>query len=124
MTEKRKDLGLAEGLAAAILGEVAAAVPKATTAKPQKPRRQRKSIIDKELLPGPTGEQLKKKRQRAKKDPELRKSHSMTILMTEQTYQRFKRVAEAEGLSMNGIINRMIRKYIVVHDIDDNLLDI
>lgn len=112
------------GLAAALMGEAeeqkAPEKPEAKTAK----RRQRKSIIDNEPLPGASGEELKKKRQRAKKDPELRKSHSMTILMTEQTYQKFKRIAEGEELSMNGIINRLIRKYIIAHDIDDEMLDI
>ena len=122
MAEKEEKRGL--GLAAAIMGEVAAATPKATEAAEKPKRRTRKSIIDSELLPGPTGEQLKKKRQRARKDPELRKSHNMTILMTEQTYQRFRRIAEKEGLSMNGIINRLIKKYIIAHDIDDEYLDI
>ena len=109
--------GKDSGLAAAIMGELEA--ESAAT----KEKRTRRSIIDRELLPGATGEELKKKRKRAKKDPELRKSHSFTVLMTEQTYQHFKRVAQAEELSMNGIVNRLIRKYIIAHDIDDHMLD-
>jgi len=106
------------GLAAALMGGL--------EEKPEakKPKRTRRSIIDKELLPGATGAEMKQRRKRAKKDPELRKSHSFTVLMTEQTYQKFKQVAEAEELSMNGIVNRLIRKYIVAHDVDDNFIDV
>ena len=91
------------GLAAALMGGMGA--EQETPAQEDQPkRRRRKSIIDNELLPGATGEEMKQKRKRAKKAPELRRSHSFTILMTEQTYQHFKRVAESEELSMNGIV--------------------
>lgn len=110
------------GLAAAIMGEVLEA--EAPKQEVKKVRRTRRSIIDKEPLPGATGEQLKKKRKRAKKDPELRRTRSISLLVTEQTYQKFKRIAEVEGLSMNGIVNRLVRKYIIAHDIDDEMLDI
>ncbi len=116
MKEEKKDLGLA----AAIMGDV----PETPEPEEEKKPRRRKSIIDKEPLPGASGEELKKKRKRAKKDPELRRSRSISVLVTEQTFQHFKRIAEREELSMNGIINRLIRKYIVAHDIDDNMLDI
>lgn len=109
------------GLAAALMGGMDAEQQDAPEVK--KTGRRRRSIIDKEPLPGASGEQLKKKRHRAKKDPELRKSHSFTVLMTEQTYQKFKRVTEVEEVSMNGVINRLIRKYIVAHDIDGHILD-
>lgn len=110
------------GLAAALMGGIQ--TEQEAPAQEEKPKRgRRKSIIDKEPLPGATGEELKKKRKRAKKDPELRKTHSFTVLMTEQTYQKFKRVALAEEVSMNGIANRLIRKYIIAHDIDGHILD-
>lgn len=90
----------------------------------QPKRRRRRSLIDKDPMPGASGAEMKKKRQRAKKPAELRKSHSMTILMTEQLFQRLKATAEAQELSMNGIVTRLIRKYVMLHDIDnDNLYD-
>ena len=87
-----------------------------------KPKR-RRSLIERTPLPGePVPEP--KKRTRRKKDPALKKSHNFTILLTEQTYQQFKRVAEAQELSMNGIVGRLIKKYIILHDIDGENLDI
>lgn len=120
MKDDNKNLGLAAAFMDVPATDQEAQEPEETT-KPK--RRLRKSIIDNELLPGATGEELKKKRTRAKKAPELRRSHSFTVLMTEQTYQLFKRVTEAEEVSMNGVINRLIRKYIISHDIDGHLLD-
>lgn len=116
-----------KSMAAALIGEVMAAEPLATVPDPpeEKPKRKtRKSIIDNELLEGPTGEELKKRRIRRRKPAELRKSHNVTLLMTEQTYQKFKTITENEGVSMNGVINRLVKKYIIAHDIDDDLLDI
>ena len=120
MKEEKKDLGLA----AAIMGEAMAAQEATEQEAEDKPRRKRKNIMDREPLPGPTGAEMKKKRKRAKKDPELRKSRSISVLMTEQLYQKFKQKAEREELSMNGIITSLIRKYVIAHDIDDNMLDI
>lgn len=88
---------------------------------PKKPRR-RHSLIERKPLPGEPAEP--RKRTRRKKDPNLKKSHNFTILITEQTYQQFKRIAEAQELSMNGIIGRLIKKYILLHDIDNENLDI
>lgn len=91
----------------------------------EKPKRRRKSIIDRERIPGGIPEAVEyKKRKRAKKPAELRKSHSMTVLITEETYQRFKRVTEQQELSMNGVIGRLIRKYIMLHDIDNDDLGV
>lgn len=87
-----------------------------------KPKRRRKSLIDREVLPGEIPE--KKKRQRAKKDPALCKSHSLTILLTEQTFQKLKKICEQQELSMNGVVGRLIRKYIILHDVDQEGLDI
>lgn len=93
-------------------------------AEQPKQQRRRRSLIDKDPMPGASGAEMKKKRQRARKPAELRKSHSMTILMTEQLFQRLKATAEAQELSMNGIVTRLIRKYVMLHDIDnDNLYD-
>lgn len=80
---------------------------------PPKVKPRRKSIIEKDLLPEP-----QKKRTRKKKDPALKKSHSFTLLLTEQLYERFKATAEQQGLSMNGIATRLIKKYVVLHDVD------
>ena len=110
-----------KGLAAALMGGIEAE-PEAP-AQEEKPKRRRRSIIDKEPLPGATGEQLKKKRSRRTKNPELRKSHSITVLMTEQLYQKFKYTAEMEEVSMNGVINRLVKKYVIAHDIDGHILD-
>ena len=82
-----------------------------------KPRR--RSIIEKDLLPEP-----KKKRTRKKKDPALKKSHSFTLLLTEQLYERFKATAEEQGFSMNGIATRLIKKYVALHDVDGDDLGI
>ena len=87
-------------------------------------RKTRKSDIIRDPLAGPSGTELKKKRIRRGKPAELRKSHSFTVLMTEQMYQQFKTITENEGVSMNGVITRLLRKYIIAHDIDDNMLDI
>lgn len=93
--------------------------------KEEKPKRRRKSIIDRERIPGGIPEpEEPKKRKRAKKPAELRKSHSMTLLLTEETYQRFKRITEQQELSMNGVIGRLIRKYIMLHDIDNDDLGV
>ena len=81
-------------------------------------KKTRRSIIDREPLPGATADELKKRRTRKGKPAELRKTHNFTVLMTEQMYQQLKAIAENKGLSMNGIITRLIKKYIVVHDID------
>lgn len=89
-----------------------------------KPKRRRKSIIDREVLPGEIPQPEKKKRQRAKKDPALCKSHSLTILLTEQTFQKLKKICEQQELSMNGVVGRLIRKYIILHDVDQEGLDI
>ena len=109
---------------------MAEALTKGIAAEPEpipepEPKKHRRSVIYNEPLPGATAEQLKKRRTRKTKPAELKKTHSFTILMTEQMYQRFKAIAEYKGVSMNGIITRMIRKYIVVHDIDgDDDIDI
>ncbi len=79
----------------------------------EEPKRRRKSIIEKELMPEP-----KKKRTRRKKDPALKKTHSFTLLLTEQLYERFKATAEQQGFSMNGIATRLIKRYVSLHDID------
>lgn len=105
----------------------------------EKPKRRRRSIIDKDLLPEPEEikrlnelkklnelkeeNQKKKRKPRKKKDPALKKTYSMTILMTENMHQRFKHIAEKQELSMNGIVTRLIRKYIITHDIDLDDLD-
>lgn len=109
--------------------EAAAETP--TTPEAEKPKRRRRSIIDRELLPEPgelkklKEEKPKKKRKpRRKKDPALKKTYSMSVLMTENMHQRFKRIAEQQELSMNGIVTRLIRKYIITHDIDLDDLDI
>lgn len=122
MEEQSKNLGLA----AAIMGEGAAAEPEAPAAEvPQKPKRRRKSIIDKTPLPGaavnPPAE--KQPRHRSKKDPALCRTRNVTVLMTEQTYRMFKRVTEENEVSMNGVINRLVRRYIISHDIDGHILD-
>lgn len=79
----------------------------------EKPKRRRRSLIDKDPLP-----EAKKKRTRRKKDPALKKTYSMTVLMTEEMHRRLKNIAETQELSMNGIVTRLIRKYIVTHDVD------
>ena len=95
------------------------------TPEPPKPRR-RRSLIDREPLPGDpaTPEPPKKKRTRRHKPKELLKSRNITVVMTEQLYQRLKKTAETQELSMNGIINRLIRKYVLLHDIDNEDLGI
>ena len=96
-----------------------------TPATEEKPKRKtRKSDIIREPMKGASGEEMKKKRTRRGKPAELRKSHSFTVLMTEQMYQKFKTITENAGVSMNGVITRLLRKYIIAHDIDDNMLDI
>ena len=91
--------------------------PKKPAPAAVKPRR--RSIIEKDLLPEP-----KKKRTRKKKDPALKKSHSFTLLLTEQLYERFKATAEEQGFSMNGIATRLIKKYVALHDVDGDDLGI
>ena len=83
-------------------------------------KRRRKSYIERpgDTLPG------KPKRTRRHKDPTLKKTHSFTLLMTEKMYDDFKRIAEAQGFSMNGIATRLIKKYIALHDIDQEDLGI
>jgi hypothetical protein len=107
--------------AALLLEDVGAPVPD-PAGKPK--RKTRKSDIIREPLAGESGAELKKKRTRRGKPAELRKSHSFTVLMTEQMYQKFKTITENEGVSMNGVITKLLRKYIIAHDIDDDLLDI
>lgn len=87
--------------------------PEPEPVQEEKPKRRRRSLIDKDPLP-----EAKKKRTRRKKDPALKKTYSMTVLMTEEMHQRLKNIAEAQELSMNGIVTRLIRKYIVTHDVD------
>ena len=84
-----------------------------TEAPAEKPKRRRRSLIDKDPLP-----EAKKKRQRRQKDPALKKTYSMTVLMTEEMHRRLKNIAEIQELSMNGIVTRLIRRYIMTHDID------
>ena len=96
----------------------------AATKEAQPKKRHRRSIIDKDPLPGLIPGTDKKKRIRAKKPAALRKSHTMTILITEQTFQRFKKICEQQELSMNGVVGRLIRKYIMLHDIDQEDLTI
>lgn len=91
---------------------------KPDTGEPQAKRR-RKSVIEKEPLP----ELPKPKRTRRKKDPALRKTHTMTILVTETLYQRFKAVAEQQEISMNGIITKLLKKYVMTHELIDIDLD-
>ncbi len=87
--------------------------------EPPKPKKVRKSHIETEPLPEP-----KKKRTRKKKDPALKKTHTFTLLMTEQLYQRFKATAEEQGMSMNGIATQLIKKYIFLHDVDERSIDV
>ncbi len=82
---------------------------------PPKIKRRRRSLIDKEPLPEP-----KQRKPRKKKDPILKKTHSFTVLMTEQLYQRFKMTAQQQEYSMNGIVNRLIKKYVFLHDVDSD----
>lgn len=89
----------------------------ATTQEPEKKKR-RRSLVDHDPLPEPGTIPPKKKRTRRKKNPELKKSYSMTVLMTPELHRRLKRIAEQEELSMNGIVTRLIRKYVITHDID------
>lgn len=79
------------------------------------PKRRRRSLIDNDPLPEAT---KKIKRTRKKKDPALKKSYSMTVLMTQEMHRRLKNIADIQGLSMNGIVTRLIRRYIMTHDID------
>lgn len=118
MTEPKKKTA-----AAGLLG-IEPELQEAKTEQEPKKRR-RKSIIDRERIPGGIPEAVEyKKRKRAKKPAELRKSHSMTLLLTEETFQRFKRITEQQELSMNGVIGRLIRKYIMLHDIDNDDLGV
>jgi hypothetical protein len=94
-------------MAAALAGLNPTAAPKAV-----KQKTRRKSQIETEPLPEP------KKRTRRKKDPALKKTHSFTLLMTEQLYKRFKATAEEQGYSMNGIATRLIKKYVFLHDVE------
>lgn len=87
------------------------------TQEPEKKKR-RRSLVDHDPLPEPGTVPPKKKRTRRKKNPELKKSYSMTVLMTPELHRRLKRIAEQEELSMNGIVTRLIRKYVITHDID------
>ncbi len=87
-------------------------------AEQEKPKRRRKSIIERRPLPEP-----KQKRTRRKKDPALKKTHTFTLLLTEQMYEMFKATAEQRGLSMNGIASLLIKRYITKYYIDPGLLD-
>ena len=109
-------------LAAALL--VDTQEPEAVAPKEPQKKRTRKSDIIREPMKGASGEELKARRKRRRKPAELRKSHSFTVLMTEQMYQKFRTIAEYEGVSMNGVITKLLRKYIIAHDIDDNMLDV
>lgn len=96
-------------MAAALIGEVMAAETPAAVPDPpeEKPKRKtRKSIIDNELLEGPTGEELKQRRIRRRKPAELRKSHNVTLLMTEQTYQKFKTILTKETALLRNVAFR------------------
>ena len=100
-------------------------VPAAAPDPKEKPQRKtRKSDIIRDPLKGASGAELKKRRKRRGKPAELKKSHPLTVLMTEQMYQKFKTITEFEGVSMNGVITKLLRKYIIAHDIDDDMLDI
>lgn len=94
--------------------------PEQKEQKPTKAKPRRKSYIDR---PGDTLPE-KPKRTRRHKDPAHKKTHSFTLLMTEKMYEDFKRIAEAQGLSMNGIATRLIKKYVALHDIDQEDLGI
>ncbi len=98
-------------MAAALLAGINEEEPKAP--EPKRTTR-RRSAIERPGEPLPE----KPKRTRRQKDPALKKSHSFTLLLTEKMYQDFKKIAEREGLSMNGIATRLIRKYIALHDVD------
>ncbi len=109
--KKEKENALSMTMAQALAG--GSVQPAAAAEETEKPKRRRKSIIERELMPEP-----KKKRTRKKKDPALKKTHSFTLLLTEQLYERFKATAEEQGFSMNGIATRLIKKYVSLHDID------
>ena len=113
-------------LAAALLvDEPEKQIPAAAPDPEEKPQRKtRKSDIIRDPLKGASGAELKKRRKRRGKPAELKKSHPLTVLMTEQMYQKFKTITEFEGVSMNGVITKLLRKYIIAHDIDDDMLDI
>ncbi len=87
----------------------------------EQPKRRRKSVIERVPLPVDVPQ---KKRTRRKKDPALKKTHSFTLLLTEQMYEMFKATAEQQGLSMNGIATLLIKKYVSTHYIDTDLLDV
>lgn len=89
--------------------------PKETETEAQAGKRRRRSLIDYDPLPEAS---KKLTRTRRRKDPALKKSYSMTVLMTEEMHRRLKNIAEIQGLSMNGIVTRLIRRYIMTHDID------
>lgn len=115
-----KDNKISVTMAEALAGiKPEATLPEPAAAAEEKPKRRRKSIIEKDLLPEP-----KKKRTRRKKDPALKKTHSFTLLLTEQLYERFKATAEEQGFSMNGIATRLIKKYVSLHDIEGDDLGI
>ena len=89
-----------------------AAQEEPAAAEPVKPKKVRRSHVEKVLLPEP------KKRTRKKKDPALKKTHTLTLLLTESLYKRFKATAEEQGYSMNGIATRLIKKYVFLHDVE------
>ena len=105
-------------MAANLMQNPEPAEPAAIIEEPAKPKRRRRSLIDKDPLPEP-----KRKRTRRKKDPALKKTYSMTVLMTDTMHERLKEIAERQELSMNGIVTRLIRRYIMTHDIDLTDLD-
>ncbi len=111
--ENALSMTMAQALAGGSVQPAAEPAPVPAAEEPEKQKRRRRSVIEKDPLPEP-----KKKRTRKKKDPALKKTHSFTLLLTEQLYERFKATAEEQGLSMNGIATRLIKKYVVLHDID------
>lgn len=103
----------------ALNNTMAAALSGLTAPAPEQPKKKtRKSQIERDLLPEP------KKRTRRKKDPALKKTHTFTLLLTEQLYERFKATAEEQGFSMNGIATRLIKKYVSLHDVDGDDLGV
>ena len=49
---------------------------------------------------------------KALKPAELKKTSRLSVVLTDQMYERFKAVTMEEGETMNGVITKMIRKYI------------
>ncbi len=87
--------------------------------EPEAPKRRRKSAIESTPGVGDVVLSRKQRKPRKRKDPALKKTHTFTLLLTETLYQQFKAIAEQKGLSMNGIATRLIKRYIALHDIDE-----